>query len=156
VRPDLETLRLDLKLAEQVVADTPKDLVCLRLLADASAALGYECGFHSELFDEYPIHCAAAMNLYRKLIRAGLDDGKLWTNYGFTLESSGKHEEAVKALRKAVKRSPEDRHAWYNLATSLMNCGPKYHDEASPHFWTASELEPGERTYEVYFDAMGY
>jgi hypothetical protein len=39
VRPDFETLRLDLKLAEQMVADTPKDLVCLRLLADASAAL---------------------------------------------------------------------------------------------------------------------
>jgi hypothetical protein len=44
------------------------------------------------------------MKLYRRLIRAGLDDGKLWTNYGFTLASCGNHKEAVTALRKAVKR----------------------------------------------------
>lgn len=156
MRPDLETLRHELKLAEQMVADTPDDVACLRELADAKAALGFECGFHRGHWDEHSVRCAEAVKLYRKLIRAGLDDGDLWTNYGFALESDGKHEKAVKALRKAVKRSPKDRHAWYNLAASLMNCGPAHHEEARKHFWTATDLEPSPYTYEVYFDAMGY
>ena len=51
MRPDLETLRHELKLAEQMVADTPDDVACLRELADAKAALGFECGFHRGHWD---------------------------------------------------------------------------------------------------------
>jgi len=35
-----------------------------------------------------------------------------------------------------------------------VNCGSD--DEAIRHFKTASELEPGEGTFEAYFDPMGY
>ena len=63
-----------------------------------------------------------------------------WSNKGFSLDSLGRHEEALRCFDKALELDPRDAAVWNNKGTSLGSLGR--HEEAIRCYDKALELDP--------------
>ncbi len=64
-----------------------------------------------------------AARYYAYLIKQGLKDYRIFSNYGTFLNEIGKHKEAELALKKAISLNPKYSNAYYNLAVLYINQG---------------------------------
>jgi len=74
----------------------------------------------------------------------------LLTCLGTVLCDQGKHEQAMQALRNAVKYGSQDRNTFFNLGVAVLNVGN--HEEAMQLFSKACLLQPSDQSWEAYFD----
>jgi len=68
-------------------------------------------------------HTTEASEIYADLVRRNPNDSGLWAGYGDTLSASGRHSDAVKALRHAVELDPSDEFLHRLLAEGLLASG---------------------------------
>ena len=61
-----------------------------------------------------------AAKYYAYLIKQGIKDHRVFSNYGIFLNEIGKHKEAELELKKAISLNPEYPNAYYNLAILYM------------------------------------
>ena len=61
-----------------------------------------------------------AAKYYVYLIKQGIKDYRVFSNYGIFLNEIGKHKEAELELKKAISLNPEYPNAYYNLAILYM------------------------------------
>ncbi len=64
-----------------------------------------------------------AAKYYSYLIKKGLEDYRVFSNYGAFLKEIGKYQEAEKELNKAIKLNPKYANAFYNLAGIFIEKG---------------------------------
>jgi len=64
-----------------------------------------------------------AAKYYAYLIKQGIKDHRVFSNYGIFLNEIGKHKEAELELKKAISLNPEYPNAYYNLAILYMGQG---------------------------------
>ena len=64
-----------------------------------------------------------AAKYYAYLIKQGLKDYRVFSNYGIFLNEIGKHKEAELELKKAISLNPEYPNAYYNLAVLYIGQG---------------------------------
>ena len=64
-----------------------------------------------------------AAKLYSYLIRKGLKDYRVFSNYGAFLKEKGKYNEAELELKKAITLNPRYANAHYNLAVIFIEKG---------------------------------
>ncbi len=64
-----------------------------------------------------------AAKYYAYLIKKGIKDYRVFSNYGIFLNEIGKHKEAEIALKKAISLNPEYPNAHYNLAVLYIGQG---------------------------------
>ena len=64
-----------------------------------------------------------AAKCYQYLIKNGLKDYRIFSNYGTFLKEIGKYEEAELELNKAIKLNPRYANAFYNLAGLFLEKG---------------------------------
>ena len=64
-----------------------------------------------------------AVKYYTYLIKQGIKDYRVCSNYGIFLNEIGKHQEAELELKKAISLNPKYANAYYNLAVLLMGQG---------------------------------
>ena len=69
-----------------------------------------------------------AAKYYAYLIKQGIKDYRVFSNYGIFLNEIGKHKEAELELKKAILLNPKYANAYYNLAVLYMSKGK--HKEA--------------------------
>lgn len=97
----------------------------LRLCDDASAGtdptlrLARLGGHLAQETEDY----ARAVRLYRMVLARDGQDWAMWNNLGNALTGAGEHEEAVKALRQAVKLAPDAAPIRLNLANAMLDAG---------------------------------
>ena len=70
-----------------------------------------------------------AAKYYLYLIRTGLKDYRVFSNYGTFLKEQGKYKEAEIELKKAITLNPEYANAYYNLAGIYIDKGNFQHAE---------------------------
>ena len=64
-----------------------------------------------------------AAKYYAYLIKQGIKDYRVFSNYGIFLNEIGKHKEAELELKKAISLNPEYPNAYYNLAVLYIGQG---------------------------------
>ena len=64
-----------------------------------------------------------AAKYYAYLIKNGIKDYKVFSNYGIFLNEIGKHKEAELNLKKAISLNPKYANAYYNLAIVFIGKG---------------------------------
>ena len=64
-----------------------------------------------------------AAKYYEYLIKQGIKDCKVFSNYGIFLNEIGKHKESESKLKKAISINPEYANAYYNLAVLFIGQG---------------------------------
>ena len=64
-----------------------------------------------------------AAKYYAYLIKQGIKDHRIFSNYGIFLNEIGKHKEAELELKKAISLNPEYPNAYYNLAVLYIGQG---------------------------------
>ena len=64
-----------------------------------------------------------AAKYYSYLIKQGVKDYRVFSNYGIFLNEIGKHKEAELELKKAISLNPEYPNAYYNLAVLYIGQG---------------------------------
>ena len=64
-----------------------------------------------------------AAKYYEYLIKQGIKDYRVFSNYGIFLNEIGKHKEAELELKKAISLNPEYPNAYYNLAVLYIGQG---------------------------------
>ena len=64
-----------------------------------------------------------AAKYYVYLIKQGIKDYRVFSNYGIFLNEIGKHKEAELELKKAISLNPEYPNAYYNLAVLYIGQG---------------------------------
>ena len=64
-----------------------------------------------------------AAKYYAYLIKQGIKDYRIFSNYGIFLNEIGKHKEAELELKKAISLNPEYPNAYYNLAVLYIGQG---------------------------------
>ena len=64
-----------------------------------------------------------AAKYYAYLIKQGIKDYRVFSNYGIFLNEIGKHKEAELELKKAISLNPKYANAYYNLAVLLIGQG---------------------------------
>ena len=64
-----------------------------------------------------------AAKYYSYLIKQGIKDYRIYSNYGIFLNEVGKHKDAKLALRKAITLNPEYANAYYNLGVLYIEQG---------------------------------
>ena len=64
-----------------------------------------------------------AAKYYVYLIKQGIKDYRVFSNYGIFLNEIGKHKEAELELKKAISLNPEYANAYYNLAVLYIGQG---------------------------------
>ena len=62
-----------------------------------------------------------AAKYYQYLIKKGIKDYRVFSNYGIFLNEIGKHKEAKLELKKAISLNPKYANAYYNLAVLNIN-----------------------------------
>ena len=62
-----------------------------------------------------------AAKYYQYLIKKGVKDYRVFSNYGIFLNEIGKHKEAKLELKKAISLNPKYANAYYNLAVLHIN-----------------------------------
>ena len=81
-----------------------------------------------------------ALKNYKYCIEAGVNDDRIYSNYGLILKSSGNLKQAEKLLRKAIEINPNSATNHTNLGTILKNL--KQFKEAEFHYRKAIEINP--------------
>ncbi|WP_437732056.1 tetratricopeptide repeat protein [Sorangium sp. So ce1335] len=76
------------------------------------------------------------------------------TSLGAVLSDTGRHHEALVALRRAEALGSTDANTYHNLAVALMNTDER--GKARGYFERAALLRPGESTLQAYFDPHGH
>ena len=89
-----------------------------------------------------------ATKFYQYLINQGLQDHRLFYNFGVLVNGLGKLPEAESLYRKAIKLKPDFAEAYYNLGTILKNLGRL--KEAESSYRKAIEIKPDWQTYFLY------
>ena len=64
-----------------------------------------------------------AAKYYEYLIKQGIKDYRVFSNYGIFLNEIGKHKESESILKKAISLNPEYANAYYNLAVLYIGQG---------------------------------
>ena len=64
-----------------------------------------------------------AAKYYVYLIKQGIKDYRVFSNYGIFLNEIGKHKESESKLKKAISLNPEYANAYYNLAVLFIGQG---------------------------------
>ena len=64
-----------------------------------------------------------AAKYYDYLIKQGIKDHRVFSNYGIFLNEIGKHKESESKLKKAISLNPEYANAYYNLAVLFIGQG---------------------------------
>ena len=64
-----------------------------------------------------------AAKYYEYLIKQGIKDHRIFSNYGIFLNEIGKHKESESKLKKAISLNPEYANAYYNLAVLFIGQG---------------------------------
>ena len=64
-----------------------------------------------------------AAKYYEYLIKQGIKDCRVFSNYGIFLNEIGKHKESESNLKKAISLNPEYANAYYNLAVLFIGLG---------------------------------
>ncbi len=64
-----------------------------------------------------------AAKYYEYLIKQGIKDCRVFSNYGIFLNEIGKHKESESKLKKAIYLNPEYANAYYNLAVLFIGQG---------------------------------
>ena len=64
-----------------------------------------------------------AAKYYEYLIKQGIKDCRVFSNYGIFLNEIGKHKESESKLKKAISLNPEYANAYYNLAVLFISQG---------------------------------
>ena len=64
-----------------------------------------------------------AAKYYEYLIKQGIKDCRVYSNYGIFLNEIGKHKESESKLKKAISLNPEYANAYYNLAVLFIGQG---------------------------------
>ena len=64
-----------------------------------------------------------AAKYYEYLIKQGIKDYRVFSNYGIFLNEIGKHKESELKLKKAISLNPEYANAYYNLAVLFIGQG---------------------------------
>jgi len=64
-----------------------------------------------------------AAKYYEYLIKQGIEDHRVFSNYGIFLNEIGKHKESESKLKKAISINPEYANAYYNLAVLFIGQG---------------------------------
>ena len=64
-----------------------------------------------------------AAKYYAYLIKQGIKDYRVFSNYGIFLNEIGKHKEAELELKKAISLNPKYANAYYNLAVLFIGQG---------------------------------
>ncbi len=64
-----------------------------------------------------------AAKYYEYLIKQGIKDYKVFSNYGIFLNEIGKHKESESKLKKAISLNPDYANAYYNLAVLFIGQG---------------------------------
>ena len=64
-----------------------------------------------------------AAKYYAYLIKNGIKDYRIFSNYGIFLNEIGKHKEAELELKKAISLNPKYANAYYNLAVLFIGQG---------------------------------
>ncbi|MDC3137836.1 sulfotransferase, partial [Prochlorococcus sp. AH-716-I19] len=64
-----------------------------------------------------------AAKYYSYLIKQGVKDYRVFSNYGIFLNEIGKHKEAELEIKKAISLNPEYANAYYNLAVLYIGQG---------------------------------
>ncbi len=81
-----------------------------------------------------------AAKYYQQIINQGLNDHRVFSNYGVILKNLGKLEEAELSTRKAIELNPNDAMAHSNLGSILRDLGKSEEAELSTR--KAIELNP--------------
>ena len=81
-----------------------------------------------------------AAKLYQYLIKQGIKDYRVFSNYGAFLNEIGKFKEAELELKKAISLNPKYANAFYNLGFILKDLGRL--KEADTHNQKALEVDP--------------
>ncbi len=81
-----------------------------------------------------------AAKYYQLLITQGLEDHRVYCNFGVILKNVGKFKEAEKSIRKAIEINPDFAEAYYNLGNILNDLGKL--EEAEFLYQKAIELNP--------------
>ena len=81
-----------------------------------------------------------ATKFYQYLINQGLQDHRLFYNFGVLVNGLGKLPEAESLYRKAIKLKPDFAEAYYNLGTILKNLGRL--KEAESSYRKAIDIKP--------------
>lgn len=66
---------------------------------------------------------AEAAKYYSYLIKIGVKDYRIYSNYGMFLNEIGRHKEAIQELKKAIILNPKYANAYYNLGVLYINQG---------------------------------
>ena len=64
-----------------------------------------------------------AAKYYAYLIKQGIKDHRVFSNYGIFLNEIGKHKESELKLKKAISLNPKYANAYYNLAVLFIGQG---------------------------------
>jgi len=64
-----------------------------------------------------------AAKYYEYLIKQGIKDHRVFSNYGIFLNEIGKHKESESKHKKAISLNPEYANAYYNLAVLYIGLG---------------------------------
>jgi len=80
-----------------------------------------------------------AAKYYIYLIKQGIKDYRIFSNYGAILNEQGKQEEAELVLKKAISENPKYANAFYNLAVLYM--GKENYEKAELAFKKAIKLK---------------
>ena len=81
-----------------------------------------------------------AAKFYKNLIKQGIKDYRVFSNYGIYLNEIGKHKEAELKLKKAIEFNPKYFKAYYNLGCLYIDKGILR--KAEIFLRTAIELKP--------------
>ena len=80
-----------------------------------------------------------AAKYYKYLIKQGINDYRIFSNYGAFLNEIGKYEEAELELTKAISENPKYANSYYNLAVLYM--GQENFEKAELEFKKAIKLK---------------
>jgi len=113
----------------------------------AEANLGYAFAEQGE-HDKAIVHYKAVLKSYPEATAT------VWNNYGNSLATTGKLEEAINAFQKALKLDPSMGDAHENLALALARNGRL--PESLIHFGDAARLEPeNAKIHNIYAVMLG-
>jgi len=81
-----------------------------------------------------------AAKYYEYLIKQGIKDCRVFSNYGIFLNEIGKHNESESKFKKAISLNPEYANAYYNLADLFI--GQRNLEKAESNLKKAIKLKP--------------
>ena len=96
-----------------------------------------------------------AMLLLRKALEYDEVNVFTLTNLGCALSNSGRHNQAIEVLMRAVELKSTDRNTYFNLAVSMMNVAAQ-RPNARTYFERATNFDAEETTESAYFDPHAY